>query len=319
MAISTRSAGIGALHRYFSQSRRRIYILPTTAGMLYGITLMVMLLGAINYDNSLAYGLTFLIGSLMPVAILHTYRNLARLELDCAAPAAVFAGEPIRLPVVLDNRRQPARIAIDVRYLDNRRRFWQKPVGVINTALAADSLHTIELPLPAMQRGVYTLAGLRVASSFPLGLFRTWSHFRCGQTAVVYPHPAGALPLPAVMDYQGDDPIGQLSGTDDFLGFRGYRPGDSMRSVDWKAAARGEELLVKRFSGSGSRQIDLHWDATRRLGDTEARLSQLCRWVVDAERLGWRYRLRLPGLEFPLENGPQHRNICLQALARFGH
>ena len=40
--------------------RRYIYILPTGAGVLLGVVLMLMLLGALNYQNNLALLLTFL-------------------------------------------------------------------------------------------------------------------------------------------------------------------------------------------------------------------------------------------------------------------
>lgn len=319
MATSTLSAGYASLRQRFGLNRRRIFILPTAAGLLFAATLTVMLLGAINYDNSLAYGLTFLIASLMPVAILHTYRNLAGLELSSAAPQPVFAGEPLHLPVVLDNRGLPARAAIELHYLAAERVWQRARSGARTLSLDADSLRTIELPVSHLDRGIHTLGRVRIGSRFPLGLFYTWSDFSCTCTVVVYPKPAGNLPLPASIDDQGDDLIGQLSGSDDFVGFRGYRPGDSMRSIDWKAVARGQELLVKRFSGSGTRQIDLDWDATRALGNTETRLSQLCRWVLDAERRGLRYRLRLPDAELPLDNGPQHRHACLLALSRYGH
>lgn len=309
MTTSTFTAGYNAFRRTFGLMRRRIYILPTAAGLLFAGTLIIMLLGAINYDNSLAYALTFLIGSLMPVAILHTYRNLADLEVTTAPPRPVFVGHEMLFPVTLDNRGQAAKYAVDLRRLGSRQ--------VVTTDPAEDSLHTIELPVTAERRGIMQLGRVRIASSFPLGLFRTWSNFPSEQTGIVYPRPAGSLPLPLPADYMGEDSLGRLSGNEDFVGFRNYHPGDSLRSVDWKAVARGQELLVKRFSGSGSRQIDLNWDMTRSLGHTEARLSQMCRWVLEAERLGQRYRLRLPGTELPLGQGPQHRHACLLALACF--
>lgn len=52
-----------------------------------------MLLVGINYQNSLAYGLTFLLMAVFVVTILHTYRNLAGLVLKAGGGAAVFVGE----------------------------------------------------------------------------------------------------------------------------------------------------------------------------------------------------------------------------------
>jgi len=52
--------------------------------------------------------------------------------------------------------------------------------------------------------------------------------------------------------------------------------------------------------------------------DEEARLSQLARWVVDAEAHGELYGLIIPGVTFAPDRGPEHRHRCLAALALFG-
>lgn len=43
---------------------RRIYILPTGLGVAFSLMLFAMFIGAMNYANNLALGLTFLLGSL---------------------------------------------------------------------------------------------------------------------------------------------------------------------------------------------------------------------------------------------------------------
>ena len=44
--------------------RRHVYIFPTRHGFTLGVMLVVILLGAINYDNALGYLLAFLLGGL---------------------------------------------------------------------------------------------------------------------------------------------------------------------------------------------------------------------------------------------------------------
>jgi len=55
---------------------RRIFILPTRSGIIFGLILMAMLIGSINYNNSLGFLLTFTLVGLGLVSILHTFRNL---------------------------------------------------------------------------------------------------------------------------------------------------------------------------------------------------------------------------------------------------
>lgn len=289
-------------------SLRRVYILPTAAGMLFVLTLVVMLLGAINYDNSLAHALTFLIASLMMIAIVHTYRNLAGITVSATPANPVFAGEDALFPLTLDNRDGRARYALELR-----------PRGSETQSVDVDEdrLQSLELRVPAPHRGILRLDRIRITSTFPIGLFRAWSYFRTTQQCIVYPQPSGYQPLPPPSPHHAEDQSGELGGAEDFVGFRSYHPGDSIRSIAWKAVARGQDILVKRFSGSGSQELLLHWNDTHGLGDIESRLSQLCRWVLEAEQYGLRYSLTLPGQELPLGNGPEHRHRCLEALALF--
>ena len=49
--------------------------------------------------------------------------------------------------------------------------------------------------------------------------------------------------------------------------------------------------------------------------DTEARLSRLCAWLLQADKLGLSYGLRLPGLQIKPSSGEAHKRQCLEALA----
>ena len=85
-------------------NQRRIFIIPSRVGAAFMLALLLMLLAAINYQNSLAYGLTFLLASVFIVAILHTYRNLAGLVLQAGGTTAAFVGEQALLRVRLESQ-----------------------------------------------------------------------------------------------------------------------------------------------------------------------------------------------------------------------
>src|SRR6185312_9560215 len=80
---------------------------------------------------------------------------------------------------------------------------------------------------------------------------------------------------------------------------------------------REAPLLVKEYSSSGSPLRLLSLEDARQ-ADTEARLEQLTRWIVDAEAGGDLYGLELPGERIPAHRGPDHRHKCLLALALYG-
>src|SRR5687768_16418037 len=73
--------------------QRRIFILPTKQGYLFAYVLLLLLVGSINYNLSLGYLLTFLLMSMAGLAMLHTWRNLARLKLRPGRCDPVFAGD----------------------------------------------------------------------------------------------------------------------------------------------------------------------------------------------------------------------------------
>ena len=65
-------------------------------------------------------------------------------------------------------------------------------------------------------------------------------------------------------------------------------------------------------------ELSLEWDQLPAGWDVEQRLSRMTRWVLDADALGVRYAMRLPGVPVPPDAGPAHRAHCLELLATWG-
>ena len=62
--------------------QRRVFVLPTRAGLAFAATIVTLLIGSINYGLSLGYALTFLLAGLGVVSILHAFRNLVHLGIE---------------------------------------------------------------------------------------------------------------------------------------------------------------------------------------------------------------------------------------------
>jgi uncharacterized protein (DUF58 family) len=84
----------------------------------------------------------------------------------------------------------------------------------------------------------------------------------------------------------------------------------------WKVLARGGDPVVRSYTALAARPEWLEWSALDGM-DTEARLSQLCRWVLESDAARHRYGMRIPGLELVPASGDAHRKACLRALASF--
>jgi uncharacterized protein (DUF58 family) len=289
-------------------ARRRLYILPTRAGMAFGALVLTMLIAALNYANSLALLLAFLLVGFALVAMHECHRNLLGLSLLEAAAPPLFAGSAGTLHLTLQNASRAARYRVQTAAMDD---------PAVPVDLPAGSHTQVELSIRAARRGLQRIDRLRVSSSHPFGLFRVWTWVHAPIVVIVYPRAAGSLPLPADRaSSAGTWPRG-AGGSDEWFGLRPFRDGDSPRQVAWKAYAREAPLLVKEYSSAGSPLRMLSLDAARQ-PDIESRLAQLARWIVDAEAAGELYGLELPGELISPLRGPDHRHRCLTALALYG-
>jgi uncharacterized protein (DUF58 family) len=270
--------------------------------------MVLMLIGSINYSLSLGYGLTFLMIGTGIVSMLHTWRNLAHLQLRPGKSSPVFAGDRARFVVLLSNPGRVRRVSLAIQ-------FGEAEVLFLDVEQRAEAEARIRLP--AMQRGLFRPGRFRVHTVYPLGLFYAWANVDLELACVVYPAPeSGVVPLPQEQAVTGEG-AAQGKGEEDFTGLRNYYPGDSPRRIAWKAAARADAFVTKLFGGSAGAEMWLDFAQTPdRLG-LEGRLSRLARWIVDAEASGFRYGLRVPGKETDLGTGTSHRAQCLEALALY--
>jgi uncharacterized protein (DUF58 family) len=289
--------------------RRRVYILPTRAGLLFGAALLTMLITAINYSLALGYALTFLLAGVGLVSMLHTWRNLLGLRLRAGRCEPVHAGELAELGLLLQNPGGPERFAMELDVPGTA-----QPTR-IDVSAGAEQL--VAVALPTGRRGWCAAPRMRLSTTWPLGLWRAWAWWHPQVRVLVLPRPeTPAVPLPE-SGVGGSEHVGRGRGEDDVAAIRPFRAGDSTRRLAWKAMARsgGDGLLVREFEGASGGQLWLDWSSFPPALDTEARVSRLARWVIDAETAGIRYGLRLPGTVLALDAGPAHRAACLEALA----
>jgi uncharacterized protein (DUF58 family) len=288
--------------------QRRVFILPTRAGLVYAFVLLLMLTGSINYNLSLGFVLTFLLTSLGITGILHTWRNLAGLHITPARTAPVFAGETARFRVCVVNPTRAERHGL-VLTRDRRE------IDVIDVPAEGSAVATAGVP--ALRRGLLGPGRLTLYTRFPIGLFQAWAYVDLDTRCVVYPKPAPAgSPLPPLRA-GGTEGLGLARGSDDFGGLRQYYPGDSPRHVAWKAAARAQGLLTKQFVGRASAELWLTLNLLPASIGLEERISRLARWVLDAHADGIPYGLELPGTRVPVATGEAQRDRCLEALALY--
>jgi uncharacterized protein (DUF58 family) len=271
-----------------------------------------MLIGSINYSLNMGYVLAFWLMGLGIVAMLHTWHNLAHLNISAGKAPPVFAGEEACFSFILTENSGRERTAIGV-----KTGLRTSPQTTVYCDVSAYGSAEVILSTATRQRGWLKLEKVNVFTRFPLGLFHTWGYVESDLRCLVYPHPAlPGLPIPAAMQQSHALGLKTKHGDEDFSGLRNYRLGDSMRRVDWKASAREQGLYTKEFEGLGQFSPWLDWETTPGV-DSEHKLSQLTRWVLDAHAAGLAFGLKLPGYVLAPAADEPHFHDALQALALF--
>lgn len=287
--------------------RNRIYIVPTRFGWGFGAICVVMLLGAMNYSNSMAFALSFLLFSLGLICMHHTHANLLHLQFRAGKAKPIFAGEVAHFEVMVENLAARPRYALASGWA-------QRQESLPDCHVAAQSTSTIKLAVNAPRRGWLEADIFSISTEFPLGLFHAWTWAHLDIRCLVFPAPArGGLPPPQSVGSGGTQGAGK-QGQDEFAGLRDYQRGDSMKSIHWKSLPKTSKPMVKQFSETVEEALWLEWNHVN-IKDPEMRLSQLTRWILDAHAEGRAYGLRLPGTQLDPSCSESHRFECLKALA----
>lgn len=292
--------------------RRRVYILPSRLGLYYLLLVLALYLGATNFGSNLTHALTYLLVAIGLIGMRETHRQLVGLEVSALPGSARFAGEPASFQVQVRTPGNGARPGLRLRPETGAPPLLPQP--------EPGGIQGFELSRPSRQRGWLRLGGVRLETSYPLGLFRAWCWLGFDQAVLIYPPP---LPLPTPLRSQLDasvQPVAEIDpearGEDELSHLRGYQRGDPPRRIAWKALARGGPLLTKHFAAAPPQEIWLDWQALPPAPD-ETRLGWLCGAVLEAERQGSPYALRLPGEQIEPGLGPRQRHRCLRALALY--
>ncbi len=278
-----------------------------TPGLL--AVLVAMWYAGASQGNGAAYLLCCVLASLALVSIVHAWRNVRGISVRTDSISPVFAGEDLMVPIVVNSTQRRSHFALRI------------SAGPRSLTTKVDAVHparpeSAELALCTSRRGCFREIPMRLRSSFPLGFFTAQQDRIIRQTFYVYPTPHGDRPLPRALAPTRQPHSGTRVEGDDYGGVRAWQPGESQRHIDWKAAARGQPLLTKQWTGEADEILRLDWQSIAD-SDAETCLSQLAKWIVLAERGSAAYELRLPGTVIPAGRGNAHYHESLRALAEY--
>ncbi len=290
---------------YYRLNRHNLYTFPSRLGFLFIFLIFIMWLMGTNYQNNLILGLCYLLVSLFVVGILHTYGNMAGIDIKFLGAKSDFVGENIKFVLEIKSPHKMGSYNLAMRWQSSEIQYFN---------LSSNEPVQIELLAPTKERGELRPGRLLIESNFPLGLIRCWSWLKLDAKAIVYPRPL-EVEIPKGGTHEGDDTFDKVSENGvDLYGLRAYRVGDSPKNVSWKNFARGGDLLSKEFSRANANDSWLDWNVFSHLS-YEEKISALCFCVLHMEKVGRPYGVRIPGSEISPSAGEAHCINILTALA----
>lgn len=282
---------------------RHIYVMPTRFGTWFGLLLVLMVIGGLNFNNNMTLMLGFLLASIAMLTTLLAYRNLVGTMLHGVIAGPVFCGETATYSVLVRNNDERNRFAITV-YSDE---------ALDCSDIGPQSTRRLDLMQQTWQRGWMDMDPFRLENRFPLGLFRAWSVIIPRAHCLVYPEPA-PNPPPLPKTGRGEYGATRRGEGEHFHGLREYQPGDPLRQIAWRTSARHEKLYSRQMESPAEEACELNWYLMGGSG-TEEKLSILTAWILRAERHQIPYSLEMPGTALPADLGEEHRDACLEILA----
>ena len=196
-----------------------------------------------------------------------------RVEGRLAHPARrINEEETVRVDVALSNR---ARRGVVLEYRLELPDTFSAPAGAAGRiALGAGEEEAWTVQTRPHLFGPHALGPLRARLSDPSAL--RWSELVAAapRRLMVYPRlaPIKAVPVRPrkATSFLGANEVPQPGDGFEFFTLREYLPGDSMRSINWRATARSTGLIVNQRQRESFQTVHVLLDATERAGDGQA-------------------------------------------------
>ena len=225
----------------------------TREGWVYFAGLLLVALAALNTGNNLLF---LVLASLIALVLMSGIVSsiiLSGVEMRLALPEHIFAGQPVRAVVELENQKLTLpsfslRVeAVQEKGAATAAAILEKPVYFPYIPKQDRLQQTV--PLTFRRRGVYRQDAFRIATRFPFGFLRKSRRLELKTEALVYPSVEPTAEYVEVLPViQGALESVSKGRGQDLYALRDYVHSDSARLVHWKASARSGSLMVREFT-----------------------------------------------------------------------
>jgi len=285
--------------RTFVQIYRRIDQHATRYSALVVVLLFGLFMEAYMHDFNLVYITLFFVFSLAfsaaPIGIL----NLGHLEASYLRSGRLFTHQESKISMQIHNHSTTTSWSVTLHHDDT---------SVALQQLKGEASTTLQLPLTPNKRGTFTHKDCYLESKYPLSTVRLVMKINESYEGVVYPEPKG-ISLHSFLQkeesYYGEEK--------EFDGLREYDGSQRLSHIHWASVAKGE-MSVKVFSKE-TQTPKLLFNFYAAATDDEARLSQLCLWVLECEKQNLPFMIQMPNKL--LNSSKESTDVILETLARY--
>jgi len=279
----------------------------TGFGITWLIGCSILFILALNYSNNLLLFVALLLLVLLVNSAWFSWLQVRSFSVNTVLVKPVYAEQNAQINIQVSNPKGKIPLALQLYSPE------------LNTEAAMPltnkSLFSTTLNVNHLNRGRFKLAHIVLQTHSVLSLWHWKKQIPSEATLWVYPAPQGKQAIPKPKAKQGTY-LKKEQG--DFSHVRVYQRGDSLNHIAWKQMARTGTVMTKEFDGGeGLRQTILSYQDLKG-SNTEHKLSQLCRWILDCHQKQLKYSLELPRKTIAAAQGEAHKETCLQALAQFG-
>ena len=302
--------------------RRRRRIRPTREGWVFLGAALAVALAALNTGNNLLYLVFATQLSMIALSGVLSELSVQQLRLRRRLGSRLFAEVTSSGTWTVQNpRKRLPSLAITVSETPGRDASLKSRGATQVPVLPPQGQSELRGEWVFAVRGIHKLDAVRVATTWPFGIFEKYYEVAAPLEVLVHPRPA--WDAPAVAAPRGSDDEGTASrrgGDGTSMGLKDHREGDDPRRVHWRTSARrGRLVSVERAEHHGGEvRIDVAVPTAsvlkERVAEFEASLSQATAQVLQAERGAREVLLSLPGRPLMRTGGSDYGPV-LTALA----
>lgn len=250
---------------------------PTGYVWLLIVIMFALFFQAYMHNFNIVYITLFTVFSIATSGCYFGRKNLYDLSLLELPQERIFANQKASLKWRLINKAENPSYDVSVK-TENSSEVFKK--------ITKDTIVTLKHTFK--KRGKNDYPKITIESRFPLPHIKFLKKHKEEKTLLVYPQPKG-IPLQNYIKEQ----LSHHGERSDFEGIRRYEKSDVASLIHWPSLAKGGNMMSRHFSYIAQKE-GLHFDFLSCADSDEERLSQLCLWIIECEKQGLDFTIKMP-------------------------